>query len=178
MQVELPPYVPWFPTSPPPSGPATKIKGERGIPVPVGSELVDPDRTIESHGPSGDLSNPTGNGTGEGIGETHGGALEFPEEPPLPFTPVEVDAKVIRSVLPVYPEIARRSGLEGRVFVRIWVDKEGKCRKVEVLRSTADIFNDAAVEAAKQFLFTPAYMNSGPVSVWVAIPFLFTLKSN
>ncbi|GAG02318.1 unnamed protein product, partial [marine sediment metagenome] len=32
-----------------------------------------------------------------------------------------------------------------------------------------------AVKAAMSFVFTPAYMNNGPVSVWVSIPFKFKL---
>jgi len=44
-----------------------------------------------------------------------------------------------------------------------------------VLKSDAEIFNEPAVEAAKQWLFTPAYMNNGPVAVWVSIPFRFKL---
>jgi protein TonB len=83
--------------------------------------------------------------------------------------------KVVRSVAPVYPELAIRSELTGTVYVKIWVDKEGKPREVSVEKSDQEILNDAAIAAAKQFLFTPAYMNSGPVSVWVTIPFRFRL---
>lgn len=83
--------------------------------------------------------------------------------------------KIVRSVNPVYPELAIRSGLTGTVYVKIWIAKEGKPREVSVVKSDEEIFNDAAAAAAKKFLFTPAYMNSGPVSVWVTIPFRFRL---
>jgi hypothetical protein len=36
--------------------------------------------------------------------------------------------------------------------------------------------NDSAIEAAMQFVFTPAYMNNGPVMVWVSLPFRFQIK--
>jgi outer membrane biosynthesis protein TonB len=39
-----------------------------------------------------------------------------------------------------------------------------------------ELFNNAAVEAAKQLVFMPAYMNNGPVPVWVTVPFIFTLR--
>ena len=68
-----------------------------------------------------------------------------------------------------------RAALEGKVWVKIWVDKEGKPREVVVFKSDAEIFNEPAITAAKQFLFTPAYMNNGPVSVWVSVPFNFKL---
>jgi protein TonB len=82
---------------------------------------------------------------------------------------------VIKKIEPKYPELAMRAGLEGKVWVKIWVDKEGKPRQVVVMKSDAEIFNEPAVEAAKQFLFTPAYMNNGPVAVWVSVPFKFKL---
>ena len=69
-----------------------------------------------------------------------------------------------------------RAGLKGTVYVKILVDKDGKPKKAVVIKSTTEIFNDAAVEAAMQFIFTPAVMNNGPVKVWVAIPFKFKLK--
>jgi len=75
-----------------------------------------------------------------------------------------------------YPELAQRAGVEGTVWVKIWVDKEGKPRKALVLKSTAELFNQAAVDAAMKWVFTPALMRNGPVSVWVSIPFKFMLS--
>jgi protein TonB len=89
--------------------------------------------------------------------------------------PVEEMPRIVRSVRPEYPDIALHAGLEGTVYVKFWVDREGKPREVSVLRSTMDVFNESAVAAAKQYIFTPAYMNGGPVAVWVTIPFKFRL---
>ena len=94
---------------------------------------------------------------------------------PPPWVSVEEMPKVIRRVPAVYPEVALLANLEGTVYVKLWVDKEGKPRDATVVKSDADIFNDAALAAARQFLFTPAYMNSGPVPVWVSIPFRFRI---
>jgi TonB family protein len=61
--------------------------------------------------------------------------------------------------------------------VKVWVDKEGKVRKAVVLKSDAEIFNQAATDAAQQWVFTPAVMQKGPVAVWVSIPFRFRLSN-
>jgi TonB family protein len=159
----------------PPARPGPIAKSNAGIPTPVKDNQTDPNQTIKSQVELRAGVTPVGNGEGEG-GDIRGSTIEIPEPEPPPFTMVEKEAVVIRSVLPVYPEVARLAGLEGKVFVRIWVDKEGKCRKAEILRSTDDIFNEPALEAAQQFLFTPAYMNNGPVSVWMAVPFVFRLN--
>ena len=97
---------------------------------------------------------------------------------PPDFVPYEKEPTVVKRVEPKYPDLALRAGLEGNVFVKVWVDKEGKVRKVVLLKSDAPIFEDAAISAAKQWVFTPAVMQKGPVSVWVSIPFRFRLTGN
>jgi TonB family protein len=95
--------------------------------------------------------------------------------PPPDFVAIEKEPVVVKSVAPLYPELAMRAGLEGKVLIKIWVDKNGKPKKVEIVRSDAEIFNAPSIEAGKQFLFTPAYLNGKPVDVWVTIPFNFRL---
>ena len=96
--------------------------------------------------------------------------------PPPDFVPYEKEPVVVRKVEPKYPEIALRAGLEGNVYLKVWVDKEGKVRKAVILKSDAEIFNQSAIDAAQQWIFTPAVMQKGPVSVWVSIPFRFKLQ--
>jgi protein TonB len=116
----------------------------------------------------------------EGLGEGSGVEIEQDiqiqdDGPPPDFVPVEKEPVVVKKVEPKYPELAMRAGLEGKVWVKIWVDKEGKAKQVVVIKSDAEIFNEPAIEAARQFVFTPAYMNNGPVAVWVSVPFKFKL---
>ena len=96
--------------------------------------------------------------------------------PPPDFVPVEKQPQIINQVVPKYPELAQRAGIEGRVFVKIWVDKDGKPHKAVIVKSDAEIFNQPAQDAAMSYRFTPAIMNKGPVAVWVVIPFTFKLK--
>jgi TonB family protein len=149
------------------------IRNRVGNPVPVPEGTVDPEQTLAPQ----DSMNPTTGPVPGGVpgGEGVEGPIRIPDEEPPPFRAVEVMPKIIRSVAPVYPDIALHAGLEGIVYVKIWVDSDGKPRKVSVDRSDLEVFNDEALAAAKQFLFTPAYMNSGPVSIWLTIPFRFRL---
>jgi hypothetical protein len=39
-----------------------------------------------------------------------------------------------------------------------------------------DLYNESALEAAGRFVFTPGAMTSGPVAVWVSLPFTFRLE--
>ena len=89
--------------------------------------------------------------------------------------PLDREPQIVKKVEPGYPAAALQAGLEGRVIVKIWVDREGKAGKVVVLKSDNEVFNEAAIEAARQFVFTPAYLNNKPVAVWVSYPFRFRL---
>jgi TonB family protein len=100
------------------------------------------------------------------------------EEPPAYYTPYEQAPEPIRRVAPKYPEAANKAELEGTVWVRIWVDKQGKARKAVVMKSDADIFNQPAIDAAMQWIFSPAMMKNGPVSVWVELPFNFRIRGS
>lgn len=78
---------------------------------------------------------------------------------------------VVKQVWPVHSEIARRANIKGTVHV--WVDKEGKPRKEDILESGVGVFNQSALDAVIRWVFTPALMKSGPVSAWGSIPFRF-----
>ena len=100
------------------------------------------------------------------------------DEPPAYYTPYEQAPEPIRRVAPKYPDVANKAELEGTVWVRIWVDKQGKARKAVVMKSDADVFNQPAIDAAMQWVFSPAMMKKGPVSVWVEVPFNFRLQGS
>ncbi len=122
-----------------------------------------------------------GLGPGEGgnagiAGGTPSGPVEVDEAEPPIFRAVEQPPMLVRRVAPKYPELMLKAEIEGKVTVSIWVDKQGKPHEVRILKGDNELFNEAAMEAAKQFLFTPAYMNNGPVSVWVSVPFSFRLS--
>lgn len=98
------------------------------------------------------------------------------EEPSDNFTAVEITPQPVKVVKPEYPEIARRANLEGRVFVKVLVDKRGRAIKAQVLKSDAEVFNEPAIRAVLQWVFTPAMMNNGPVAVWAVVPMRFELN--
>ena len=164
---------------PPVNVSAPKARADAGAPIPVPDVEVNADRSIatqhemnEGTGPGGD-----GGGVPGGTGVPANIAIDD-EAPPADYVPVEKEPVIIKSVEPVYPEMAVKTGLEGKVWVKIWVDREGKPKQVVILQTDNELFNQPAMDAARQFVFTPAYMNDGPVSVWVTFPFKFTLSGD
>lgn len=88
---------------------------------------------------------------------------------------VDVMPTLISRKDPHYPETALKAGIEGMVYVKILVGTDGKPMQVDVVKSDAEVLNAAAVDAAKQFVFTPASKDNKPVDVWVTVPFKFKL---
>jgi len=99
-------------------------------------------------------------------------------KPPSDFVPVEKEPEVIVKKEPVYPALALKAGIEGKVWVKSWIDEQGKVREVQIIRSDNDIFNQAAIDAAKEFRFTPAQLKGQPVAVWVTFPFKFKIAKS
>ncbi len=97
------------------------------------------------------------------------------EGPPQDFVTVDQQPELVKKAEPLYPELAKKAGMEGMVWVKIWVDTTGKAREVTVLKSDADVFNQPTLDAAKQFEFKPARIKGKPVSVWVSVPFKYKL---
>jgi protein TonB len=104
------------------------------------------------------------------------------EAPPPPkteevfeFYAVEVKPQVLKTVEPVYPEMAKKAGIEGRVTVKAMVNEEGRVTYVEIIQSTNPIFDEPAKRAAMGFLFKPGMQRDRPVKVYMAIPFRFQL---
>jgi periplasmic protein TonB len=163
-------------TPPPVSVNAPVAKPTVGAPVPVPDAEASAEQTLATQTEMSQVAAPISEGASEGGGVQIEQDIKIEDDgPPADFVAVEKEPVVVKKVEPKYPELAMRAGLEGKVWVKIWVDKEGKAKQVVILKSDAEIFNDAAIEAARQFVFTPAYMNNGPVSVWVSVPFKFKL---
>jgi protein TonB len=127
--------------------------------------------------PTGVIGIDTGilGGNDSPIGDRSGEVVEDVLPPPNEFVFRDIEPEVVHRVVPAYPAIAQQAGLEGRVVVRVLVDKAGAVRKVEIERSS-EMFDDAALQAVRQWTFRPAIASGNPVAVWVRIPIDFRMK--
>jgi periplasmic protein TonB len=100
--------------------------------------------------------------------------------PPSPMPaqemgPVRVSAGqgpgLIKKVEPQYPAIARTARLEGHVVVDAIIRKDGSVSDVKVLKSSNPMFEQACIEAVRQWRFTP-----GTQDVILTVSVNFTLK--
>jgi len=86
---------------------------------------------------------------------------------------------LIENVKPIYPEVARRAGIEGEVWVNVLLDKSGNVRDVQILKNSGANagFEEAAIEVARQTVWKPAISNGQPVALWVSYKIVFTLRN-
>jgi periplasmic protein TonB len=94
----------------------------------------------------------------------------------VPFVAIQETPKVIHREPPVYPSVALRMGIEGRVVVEVTVDAQGRPIQANVVESTSDIFDESATEAALKTTYKPAVMTTGPVTAKVRVTFDFQLR--
>lgn len=76
----------------------------------------------------------------------------------------------------IYPEIAKRAGVQGRVFIKAFVDEKGDVVKAEVLKGIGAGCDEAAVEAVLKTKFKPGRQRGKAVKVQVSIPVVFRLQ--
>jgi protein TonB len=95
---------------------------------------------------------------------------------PMPFVAIENPPEIIHHEPAKYPDIAIKMGIQGRVTVEVTIDAQGKPIQTKVVKSSSDVFNDAAVEAVMKYTFKPAMQSNGPVTAKIYIPIDFRLK--
>ena len=101
--------------------------------------------------------------------------LAAEEEEVVELWKVEKPPEVKKKVAPDYPEIARKAGIEDKVFALVLVGRDGKVEKVGQITGP-EVFHESVRSAAMQWEFSPAIQNDRPVRVWVSLPFTFQLK--
>jgi protein TonB len=97
------------------------------------------------------------------------------ETEPDIFIIVEKEPKLIGNLKIIYPELAKRIGVEGVVTVKVAVDENGNVFKTNIERGV-DLLNEAALEAVKQAKFEPGLQRGKPVKVWVKLDIRFVLQ--
>jgi periplasmic protein TonB len=103
-----------------------------------------------------------------------------PPPPPPPTAPVRLHAgiqppKRVVDVTPTYPEIAVRARVEGIVILDAIIDSRGNVESARILRSMP-LLDAAALDAVRQWKYTPALLNGVPVPVIMTVTVRFTLN--
>lgn len=81
----------------------------------------------------------------------------------------------LRRVDPIYPEEAKKAGIEGTIVLGATINENGQVTDVKVLESVPGL-DQAAIDALKQWLYAPVRVNGQPVIYTFTVSVRFALK--
>jgi len=175
------------PPPPPPAGVRSLAKTPAApTPPPTDASFVSPAEVPDVIKPDQGLDLGVEGGVPGGVeGGVPGGVLGgivggMPPPAPPPSKVVRVGGQIkapksIKIVPPVYPDLAAQARLAAIVIAEAEVDTRGRVRAVRILRG-APLFDDAAIEAVKQWLYQPLLLNGVPTEFILTVTVKFNLN--
>jgi protein TonB len=162
------------------AGALPRMGGEEELPEPHPSSRLD--TLLIPHAPPPPPPPPPGRATpAPGPGTVVGGVVpeSLPSAPP-PAGAVRVGGTIaeptkLRHVNPVYPDIAKQARVQGVVILEATISPTGKVGDVKVLRGVP-LLDEAALEAVRQWEYSPTLLNGVPVPVIMTITVRFRLQ--
>ncbi len=103
-----------------------------------------------------------------------------PPPPPSPRPPVRVGGSItaprkVHDVPPGYPVVAQAARLEGLVIIQATIGVDGTVVDAQILRPDP-LFNQAALDAVRQWRYSPTFLNGEPVAVVMTVTVSFRLR--
>jgi len=100
-----------------------------------------------------------------------------PSEEFIPYDQAPVP-KIPLSDLVMYPELAKEAGIEGKVYIKAYINIKGSVTSAKVLKGVPNTgLDEAALKAVKKSRWYPARQRDKKVGVWITIPIDFSLTN-
>jgi protein TonB len=178
------------PPPPPPPPPAPKPAQAQPKPVATPPPVVDdkftapvqtpdevkPDEGIDLGVEGGVPGGVEGGVPGGVVGGVVGGLPEAPPPPQAVRVGGQIkEPKKLKTVNPEYPDIAKQARVQGVVILECTISPQGKVTDVKILRGIP-LLDAAAVEAVKQWVYSPTLLNGVPVPVIMTVTVNFRLS--
>ncbi len=97
-----------------------------------------------------------------------------PQKQPVRIGGNIAEARLVHRVPPVYPELAKRARVQGKVTLTATTDEVGNVVDVQVV-SGHPLLNDAAVTAVKEWKYSPTELNGEKVPIIATVTVIFNL---
>jgi protein TonB len=107
------------------------------------------------------------------------GGIPAPPPPP-PQEPIRVGGKIktptkVKNVDPIYPQIAQSARVQGVVIIEATIGVDGSVTDAKVIRPVP-LLDQAALDAVRQWKFSPTTLNGVAVPVIMTVTVNFTLR--
>ena len=175
------------PPPPPPPPPAPRAAVSKPMPKPVMDEApkftapvavpdeIRPEEGIDLGVEGGVPGGVEGGVPGGVVGGVVGGISDAPVVQAVRVGGQIKEPKKLKAVNPVYPDIAKQARVQGVVILECTISPQGKVTNVTVLRGIP-LLDAAAIEAVKQWVYTPTLLNGVPVPVIMTVTVNFKLS--
>jgi protein TonB len=176
LDIDLPPAQPRAPERPAREVARTRAPSAAPLTAPAGIEAETGREGAPAAGPASPIGIEDG---GIGLPADLGFAAELPPQPPLPQPPIRLHGGIeaprkLVDVVPVYPALARAARVQGVVILEATIDVGGHVVSARVLRSVP-LLDGSALDAVRQWKFTPTRLNGVPVPIVMTVTVNFTL---
>jgi protein TonB len=161
------------------------------VPIEIPKEIPAPIEDIPTISSLGVLGGVTGGVPGGVVGGVPGGMLggvlgrvpSVAPPPPPPRgkkKPIRVGgnvqaSKLIHRVEPRYPELAKKARVSALVLLQVTVGEDGNVADIKLLRGHP-LLNKAALDAVRQWKYSPTLLNGEPVPVIATVTVNFVLR--
>lgn len=116
------------------------------------------------------VGDPGGTGLGSGSGDAGSDS-----GPPRPVGGNVREPRRIGGAVPVYPELARRAHVQGKVMLECVIDTDGRVTDLRVV-SGHPLLTGAALDAVRGWTYTPTTLNGRPIRVILNVTVTFGLR--
>jgi TonB family protein len=100
-------------------------------------------------------------------------------EPEKKYMPTTTSPIMMTRFEPIYPLEAVRKNIEGRVIVKLLINKEGNVSNIKIQRSSNyAILDSAAIDYSKRLNFIPAQTNGKPQDTWMSLVLRYCFVDN
>ena len=107
--------------------------------------------------------------------QNSGAEVRAPQTTPIQVAGDIQESKLIFKVEPIYPEEAKRLGLNGIVRLRVTINEEGQVYRI-VAQAGHPMLIQAAFDAVTKWRYSPTFLNGNPVSVVTNVTCYFLTK--
>lgn len=98
--------------------------------------------------------------------------LPFAQKMPQPVGGLSAVYKNIK-----YPDAAKQAGIQGKVYVLIYINEKGGVDDVKIVKGLGGGCNEAAIDGIKKAKFSPAENSGKPVKVKLSMAIEFKLTN-
>src|SRR5262245_9565266 len=102
--------------------------------------------------------------------------MQYDDSEPLPEPPVDlIPPRLLTKVVPEYPEVARKAGIQGTVTLSCLIDAAGRVQDIKIVEPGIPLLNDSAVAAVRMWKYDPAKLKGHAVAVHTTIKVRYDL---